>query len=128
MIERVFYHYEQWEDYKNRMYDRPETGITSEERIQKAIECLSDETICLENMRKVVREWPIGTEQVLTNRSQNRKAWLGWCACFMYGGCHDEETRKAWNIMTDEARKSANAIAEKVIKEWEAQYENAVGN
>ena len=126
-MKRVFYNYTLWEDFKSGMYNPPctssiETGISSEERVAKAIECLSNETICRENMQKVVTEWVIATEQVLTNLEQNRKAWLGWCACFMYGGCHDEETRKAWGLMTEKARIRANEIADEVIKGWERQY------
>ena len=122
-IEQRFYRYELWEDYQSGMYNSPsvssiESGITSDERIEKAIECLSDETLCRANMKKVVAEWRIATEQVLTNPESNGRAWLGQCACFMYAGCHDEETRRAWCMMTEAAQKRANKIADEVIKEW----------
>ena len=99
-IKQVFHHYETWEDYKSGMYQPPcieslNTGISSEERIEKAIYLLSDSKLCREYMQKVVKEWPIATEEVLTNPESNGRAWLGQCACFMYGRCHDEETRKA---------------------------------
>lgn len=128
-MSRIYHHYEKWEDFQSGMYNPPctssiDTGITSEERIEKAVECLSNEDICIEYMRKVVNEWTVGAEQVLSNRGQNRKAWLGWCACYMYGGCHDEETRKAWKLLDNDTRKRANAIADKVIKEWEEKHEN----
>lgn len=128
-MKRIFHHYKDWEDFQAGMYNSPstesiETGVTTEERIQKAVELLSDETLCLEYMRKVVAEWKIGAEQVLSNRGQNRKAWLGWCACFMYGGCKDDETRQAWKLLDNDTRKKANAIAQKVIEEWEEKYEN----
>ena len=133
MIKRIYHHYEQWEDYQSGMYNRPcldalDTGISSEERIEKAVECLCNESICREYMRKVVKEWPIATEQVLSNTGMNRKSWLGWCACFLYGGCHDEETRRAWWLMSDEARAMANGIAKQVIREWEKEHENATGD
>lgn len=129
MIKRVYHHYTKWEDYKSGMYNHPAPkDPESERRINGAAQCLSDESICLEHMRRVVEQWPIATEQVLTDRGVNRKAWLGWCACFMYCGSHDEETRKAWNLLVDETRARANAIADKVIKEWEERYENTAGN
>jgi hypothetical protein len=126
-IKQVFHRYETWEDYQSGMYDPPclasiETGVTSEERIEKAIECLSDESICRNFMERVVSEWPISTEEVLTNPESNGRAWLGQCACFKYGGCHDEETRKAWVLLTPAVQRTANAIADEVIKAWLYEY------
>lgn len=125
-IKQAFHRYETWEDYKSGMYNSPcmisITGITSEERIDKAIECLSDKRICREYMRKVVCEWPIATEEVLTNPECNGRAWLGQCACFMYGGCHDEETRKAWVLLHPAVQRIANKIADEVIKGWLTEY------
>lgn len=45
-MKRAFYHYTEWEDFKSGMYEPPskvsnDTGETSEERIQKAVRCLS---------------------------------------------------------------------------------------
>lgn len=118
-IEQQFYRYELWEDYQSGMYNSPPL---SQERIDKAIECLSNETICREYMEKVVSEWQIATEQVLTNPESNGRAWLGQCACFMYGGCYDEETRKAWVIMTPQNQKRANEIADSVIYDWLMEF------
>lgn len=128
-MSRIWHNYELWEDFQSGMYNPPchasvDTGVTTEERIAKAVELLSNEELCEKYMRKVVREWVKGTEQVLSNRGQNRKAWLGWCACFMYGECKDIETRKAWRLLTNEQRKKANAVADRVIKEWEKEHEN----
>lgn len=120
-MKRVFHHYTLWEDFQSGMYN-PRGKSDGEDRTQKAVECLSDEAICRKYMRKVVSEWVIAAEQVLTNLEQNRKAWLGWCACFMYGGCRDEETRAAWGLMTEQNRIRANQIADEVIKEWEREY------
>ncbi|MBR3592196.1 MAG: hypothetical protein IKL46_05030, partial [Clostridia bacterium] len=99
-----------------------------EDRIQKAIECLSDEKICREYMQRVVTEWQIATEQVLTNPESNGRAWLGQCACFMYGGCYDEETRKAWVLLAPKVQKRANKIAEEVIYEWLKKFSKQCPN
>ena len=118
-IEQRFYHYEKWEDFQSGMYNSPPM---SKERINKAIECLSNETICREYMEKVVAEWQIATEQVLTNPENNGRAWLGQCACFMYGGCYDEETRKACVMLPPKVQKKANKIAESVIYNWLSEF------
>lgn len=73
-------------------------------------------------MKKVVTEWEIATAQVLTNPESNGRAWLGQCACYMYAGCHDEETRRAWVRLTEEVRKTANDIADGVIYDWLKEY------
>lgn len=126
-IVQKFYRYELWEDYQSGMYNSPsvstiKTGVSTDERIAKAIKCLSDAAICREYMEKVVAEWKIATAEVLTNPESNGRAWLGQCACFMYGGCHDEETRKAWVMLPPSAQKRANKIADEVIKKWLTEY------
>lgn len=126
-IEQVFFRYELWEDYKSGMYNTP-SASTESEMIQKAIECLSDPEICRENMRKVVSEWEIATAQVLTNPESNGRAWLGQCACHMFAGCHDEETRKAWVMLPPKVQKAANKIADEVIFEWLAEYSKRCPN
>lgn len=123
-IEQRFYRYELWEDFQSGMYN----ASSSERLIEKAVECLSDEKICREYMQKVVSEWTIATEQVLTNPESNGRAWLGQCACFMYGGCHDEETRKAWVMLSPSVQKMANGIADQVIYEWLSEYSKRCPN
>lgn len=126
-IEQKFFRYELWEDFQSGMYN-PSNAKTEKEGIEKAIECLSDPDICLEYMRKVVTEWKIATTEVLTNPESNGRAWLGQCACFMYGGCHDEETRKAWCLLSPQVQKKANKIAERVIYEWLSEYSKSCPN
>lgn len=124
-IEQKFFRYELWEDYQSGMYNTPPPHSKG---VDKAIECLSDEKICREFMKKVVTEWKIATTEVLTNPESNGRAWLGQCACFMYGGCHDEETRKAWCLLSPQVQKKANKIAEQVIYEWLSEYSKSCPN
>ena len=116
-IEQQFYHYEKWEDFQSGMYNPPE-----DDRTEKAIELLSNESLCMEFMKNVVTEWDIATQQVLTNPDMNGKAWLGQCACFMYAGVHDEDTRKAWCLLKPSVPKAANRIAREVILEWLQEF------
>lgn len=125
--DRVWHPYTEWEDYKSGMYKTPkqltaETGIDSEDRVSAAIECLTSESLLSMFMRKVVDSWPIATEHVLTG-NERRVSWLGQCACFMWGGCSDEETRKAWGMLNEKDRETANGIARSVISEWEGRRE-----
>ena len=123
-IRQAFHHYEMWEDYNSGMYN----SSNDDGLIQKAIELLSDAKLCREYMQKVVTEWPIATEEVLTNPDSNGRAWLGQCACFMYGRCHDEETRKAWVMLKQSVQTTANKIADQVIKAWLTEYSKRCPN
>ena len=113
-----------WEDYNSGMYN----SSNDDGLIQKAIELLSDAKLCREYMQKVVTKWPIATEEVLTNPDSNGRAWLGQCACFMYGRCHDEETRKAWIMRKPSVQTTANKIADQVIKVWLTEYSKRCPN
>lgn len=113
-----------WEDYNSGMYN----SSNDDGLIQKAIELLSDAKLCREYMQKVVTEWPIATEEVLTNPDSNGRAWLGQCACFMYGRCHDEETRKAYVMLKPSVQTTANKIADQVIKAWLTEYSKRCPN
>ena len=123
-IRQAFHHYEMWEGYNSGMYN----SSNDDGLIQKAIELLSDAKLCREYMQKVVTEWPIATEEVLTNPDSNGRAWLGQCACFMYGRCHDEETRKAWVMLKPSVQTTANKIADQVIKAWLTEYSKRCPN
>lgn len=115
-MQRIFYHYSLWEDYHAGMYDESKDG--REQRVQKAAYILGTPEICREAMEKVVSEWKIATEYNLSNAEINRKAWLGQAACSCYAGIHEDETREAWGIMTEQQRIKANQIAAAIIKRW----------
>lgn len=115
-MERIFHHYNKWEDFHAGMYDESRDG--RKERVQKAAVILGTPSICRTAMQKVISEWPIATEYNLSNAEINRKAWLGQAACSCYAGIHEDETREAWGIMTEAQRTEANRIAASIIRKW----------
>ena len=115
-MERIFHHYNKWEDYHAGMYDECKEGRA--ERVIKAAEILGTPDICRKAMEKVVAEWKIATEYNFSNAEINRKAWLGQAACSCYAGIHEDETREAWGIMSEVQRIEANSIASDIIKKW----------
>lgn len=120
-MKRIFHHYDKWEDYHNGMYDECKDG--RQERVQKAVYILGTPEVCREAMEKVIAEWKIATEYNLSNAEINRKAWLGQAACSCYGNVHEDETREAWGLMTEQQRIKANAIAGEIIKKWCGKYD-----
>lgn len=124
-MKRVYHHYTKWEDFQAGMYDEVKEG--REERIQKAIELLTDEKLCYQYMKRVTVEWVYACEQAFTNHF-NHRAFLGQCACNLYAGVHEDETRKAWWHLTEQQRYRANEIANRVYAEWRATYEKSIGD
>lgn len=120
-MERIFHHYNKWEDYHAGMY--AESKECRKERVALAAFILGTPEICTKAMEKVVSEWKNATEYNLSNAEINRKAWLGQAACSCYTGIHEDETREAWGIMTETQRIEANRIAANIIKRWVAERE-----
>lgn len=119
-MKQVYYHYEEWEDYQNGMYNEVKEGRT--ERIAKAIELLTNETLCYKFMTRVTKEWTHATEQTFTNPLINHQAFLGQTACNLYAGVKEDETREAWGHLTNIQRYRANKIADRVYNEWKDDY------
>ena len=115
-MERIFHHYQKWEDFHAGMYNESKDGRA--ERVAAAAKILGTPSLCRKAMEKVIAEWKIAPEYNLSNAGINRKAWLGQAACSCYAGIHEDETREAWGIMTPEQRTEANRIAAEIIKKW----------
>ena len=116
-----YYHYTKWEDFIHGMYDEDKEGRS--ERVQKAVYLLTHLDLCYEQMFRVTQEWVYATEQNLTNSSINHRAFLGQSACSIWGDVHEDETREAWGILTQEQRYNANKVADQVFKKWVELYE-----
>lgn len=120
-MERIFHHYNKWEDFHAGMYAESKEG--RKERVKLAASILGTPTLCKIAMEMVVSRWRVATEYNLSNAEINRKAWLGQAACSCYAGIHEDETREAWGIMTEAQRIEANRIAADIIKKWVAGRE-----
>lgn len=120
-MERIYHRYEMWEDYQNGMYNESREGRA--ERVEQAAHILGTPETCTKAMKKVIDEWQICTEYNLSNIGVNRKAWLGQAACSCYAGIHEDETREAWGLMTEQQRVMANRIAQMLIDKWQNERE-----
>lgn len=122
-MKQVFYHYTQWEDFQAGMYDEVKEG--RQERIEKAIELLTNLDLLFEYMTMVTQEWRKATEQNFTNGSINHQAFLGQTACCIWAGIKEDETREAWGKLTNEQRYKANSVADEVYLNWLREYEKS---
>ena len=120
-MKQVYRPYWDWECYKNGMWNK--VSKEEEQKLLKiAIDFTSDHSLYGSAMREVVYLWPCTMENHLTNKSINRRAFLGHCAVFYKFQIPEYIVRKAWRYLTDDQRKLADLEAEKTIKEWEIQY------
>lgn len=88
-------------------------------KVQEAAKVLGTPERCEEAMRKALALYPISAEQHLS-KPNGRRPWIGQAACCAAIGATEEETRIAWNFyMSEKAQDSANAIADRLIAEWE---------
>lgn len=122
-INQFFAPFIYWEDYRNGMYDYPNSEEEKGEQITNAIKVLSDKNLFDEVCKSVLTEWKISSKVNLTNISCNRQAWLGQAACSYKFQITETCTRIAWGLLSEQQRIEANLIADKWIKIFEKNYE-----
>lgn len=114
---RVFRHYLEWEDWRCGMY-RTVSGNQRDLLVRRAAQLLR-EHICLgQAMYAVIHEWPVSTLVNLSDRSSNRRAWMGQAACCLEVGAPEDVTREAWGLLTPKERSEANVAADATIEYW----------
>ena len=117
-VERIYHPYWLWEDYINGMW-RKENSILERDYLRKAIEFTGDAEKYGYWMLKVIEDWPITCEHNLTDETQNRKAFIGHCACCHGINCPEYITREAWGYLNKKQQDEANEKANIAITKWE---------
>ena len=127
ILKRIYHHYEKWEDFKSGMWRK----VSQEEHdsfLKSAIVFTGNAELYGKSMMAVLHEWPISCEQNLSNRSINRKAWIGHAAAQLALNIPEYIVREAWFMLTNKQREDANKKAENAIREWEGQYNEREDN
>jgi hypothetical protein len=122
-MKQIFFNYLEWEDYISGMYETVNI-IDYEEKINNAKFLLSNENLFYETLKDVLKNWVKSSAVNLTNKQQNRRAWLGAAACMYKFNVPEILTRIAWNSLEENIQNKANLIAEKIIIE----YQNNINN
>jgi hypothetical protein len=127
VIQRIYHHYLKWEDWQNGMYRSTiqADDAEAEELIQYAFSLLSSPKSLYASMSSVVLDWPIASEVNLSHKSINRQAWLGQAACCYEHQVPEHLTKQAWHRLTLLQQDKANAIADRIIREWEEAHAHA---
>jgi len=120
-VKRVYIKYWKWECYRSGMWRRVD-NVTSDKMLYDAILFMENHIEYGNAMRNVIYKWNNTMINHLTNKSINRKAFLGHCAVFYKLKIPEYIVRKAWKHLTDKQRYLADNEAEKTIKDWEIWY------
>jgi hypothetical protein len=119
-MKQIYEEYQKWEDYNAGMYalnDVRDKDIL----VFNAVSLLSNPNLFYETMQKLIIDWKVSTDVNLSNKNQNRRAWLGAAACMYKYKVPEYLTRVAWGLLNKEVQDTANNIANKIILEYERQ-------
>lgn len=118
-MDRAWHPFTEWECVNAGMYVPMDPA---DERVAEAVAVLGNEDKCGLAMCDVIERWPVSCEQSLSDQSRNRRAWLGRAAVCCATGHPESVTRVAWFRLSAEQQDAANAIADRVIREWADDY------
>lgn len=118
-IPQVWHPVGQWEEIAHNMWGRVKDRAGY---VQKAIAFTGDHQQYGHYMRRVCAEWPISTENALTDPHLNHRAWVGHAACALAFNCPEDIVRQAWRYLSDEQKLLANKEASRAIADWRRAY------
>ena len=120
-MKQEFIHYLKWECYQNKMWSKVDKE-TEKQMLDVAISFTGDHILYGQAMKEVSEKWKNSMINFLTNKSINRKAYLGHCAVCYKLNIPEYIVRMAWKQLTEKQRIMADYVAEKTIKEWEIEH------
>lgn len=127
MIKQIYKPYWDWECYKSGMWNK--TNKKEEEKlINIAVGFTGNHVLYGKSMKEVIYIWKNTMLNHLTNKSINRRAFLGHCAVFYKHQIPQQITRIAWKRLTNKQRYLADKVAEETIKEWELWLKRRLKN
>jgi len=118
-VNKEWYKYELWEDYKNGMYSNRNISEKVQNRmISHAKKILSNPELFYITAKEMIDKWIISAKENLSNEAMNRRAWIGQATCCYACKITELDCRYAWAELTEQQRESANKIADKIIYEY----------
>lgn len=121
-VERIYYPWTQWECFKAGFFTPASSAETLSRWRAQYKDLLGDAKRFRAAMDRVIAEWPYSVAHNLTNEGMNRVAWLGQASCCIEFGACAEQTRSAFNLLSQRDQDAANALAAQVLEEWLRLY------
>lgn len=117
-MKQIYHPYWKWECYANGMW-RKELKQYEIDNLNHIIKFTSDHELYGESMLRAVKEWKYSCENFLSNKSINRRAYIGHAGCCILYKWPEYLVRAAWKELTESQRVRANKKADIAIKLWE---------
>lgn len=122
-MNRIWHPWTKWECFKAGFFT-PMKGKAAVTEAQANYRRLLTDIHYFERvLARVITEWKYSCEHNLTNESMNRIAWLGQASCALEFGCCAEQTRSAFQTLTEAQQNAANAAADKYLQFWLSRHE-----
>lgn len=118
-LPQIWHPVTEWEEVEHNMWGKVEDRAAY---LSLAVKFTGNHVRYGKYMRRVVDEWPISTENALTDPHLNHRAWLGHAAAALALRCPEDITRQAWKYLTDEQKLLANQEADRAISAWRRTY------
>ena len=117
MIDRIYYHYEDLEEYHDGMW-RIAKGDLRKAMIDKASKLMKNPDMFYAKMLEALELWPKSCDHNLTANGVNHIAWLGHAGCCIGVESTEETTRCAWHTLDKAEQDEANRVAGDVLEIW----------
>lgn len=124
MIQRIYHHYENLEEYHAGMW-RIVRGKKRQDFADGAADLMRCPQEFKEAMLQAMELWPNSCEANLTAESINKLAWLGHAGCCIALQSPEECTRMGWHQLNQCEQAEANRVAQEVVDEWTARHKRA---
>ncbi len=121
-MKRIFHPWDKWEDYRHNFYGGVRTDYSKDNTLELYAKFLRDLPAFEAALKTITTQWVHSCEHNLTNVSMNRIAYLGQASCALVYGVPHSLSMGGYNLLTDEEKTAADAMAQKYLSLWEAQY------
>lgn len=119
---RIYYPHYVWEDANAGLYNMSQYD---DELIRKCILIFEDQELFWDVLCQMRIDWEKSFEFNLSNKTQNRKAWLGQAACCYNHGASFNVTIAAWRMLSEKNKVESNETAQRMIDLFEKEVMNA---
>ena len=115
-MNKVYHPWWTWEEVESNMWG---SVPDSKKSTISAYELMKDYKRFGESMINVVETWQFSCENHLSDKTINRRSWLGCAAVANYLQLPENITRKAWSMLARIEKELANNQADMAINHWE---------
>jgi hypothetical protein len=121
-MKRIYHPWDKWEDYKHNFYGGVRDDYPRDNTLKLYADFLRNLPAFEAALKTITSEWKYSCEHNLTNISMNRIAYLGQASCALTYGVPHSLSMGGYNLLTDEEKIAADAMAQKYLSIWEAGH------